>query len=113
MQGAIVIRWRSPRSGHEVESLRLADEATIMWSTLADAGQISGYEWLSGFTGTDGGMLIVRGDQLALGGIMMSPEFMAIHLRGVLHHDDWRVDIGMSGSTVDEVYPGWRELVGG
>ncbi len=112
MQGMIIVRWSTARSGHEVEAMKLADDATAYWAKLAEAGQIASYEWVSNFTGTDGGMLLIRGDQQALGGIAMSPEFTSFHLRGVLHLEDWRADMALSGSSVDEVYPGWRELVG-
>jgi hypothetical protein len=92
--------------------MKLADDATAHFSKMAEAGQIAGHEWVSNFTGTDGGMFLIRGDPQALGGIMMSPEFASFHIRGVLHLEDWRWDMALSGSTVDEVYPGWRELVG-
>ena len=112
MQGVIIVRWTTSRVGHEVDAMKLADEATAYYANMAQAGQIAGYEWVNNFTGTDGGMFLIRGDQQALGGIAMSPEFGSIHLRGALHLEDWRWDMALSGSTVDEVYPGWRELVG-
>jgi hypothetical protein len=112
MQGLIIIRWSRAKSGHEVEAMKLADDATAHYATMAEAGQIAGHEWINNLTGTDGGMFIIRGDQQALGGVMMSPEFASIHLRGILHLEDWRWDMALSGTTVDDVYPGWRALVG-
>jgi hypothetical protein len=112
MQGMMIIRWRNARLGHEAEAARLADETTAHFAKLAETGQVTGFEWVSNFTGTDGGMFLVRGDQQALGAIAMSPEFGAFHLRGVYHLEDWRWDMALCGSSVDEVYPGWRELVG-
>ncbi len=112
MQGALILRWTAAKSGHEVEAMRLADDANAHFTALRESGAVAGHEWISNVTGTDGGMFIVRGDQPALIGVTASPEFASFHLRGILHLDDWHWDMGLSGSTVDEVYPGWRELVG-
>jgi hypothetical protein len=112
MQGMIIVRWTTSRAGHHVDAMNLADEATAYYANMAQAGQIAGYEWVSNFTGDDGGMLLVRGDPQVLGGITMSPEFLSMHLRGVLYLEDWHWDLALAGSTADEVYPGWRELVG-
>ena len=112
MQGLIIIRCSRAKSGHEVEAMKLADDANEHYAKMGVSGQIAGHEWVDNITGTDGGMFIIRGDQQALGGVMMSPEFASIHLRGILHLEDWRWDMALSGAVVDEVYPGWRELVG-
>jgi len=55
---------------------------------MAQAGKIAGYEWVSNFTGTDGGMFLVGGDPQVLLGIAMSPEFGSFHQRGTLHLED-------------------------
>lgn len=112
MQGMIIYRWSGAKSGHEVEAMSLADDATAHYATLVQSGQVSSHEWVSNITGTDGGMYILRGDQQALAALMTTAEFVSFHLRGVLHLADWRWDLALSGDTVDEVYPGWRELVG-
>lgn len=112
MQGMIIVRWTTSRMGHHVDAMKLADEATAYYANMAQAGQIAGYEWVNNFTGADGGMLLVRGDPQVLFGIVMSPEFGSIHLRGALYLEDWHWDLALSGSSVDEVYPGWRVLVG-
>lgn len=112
MQGVMLVRWTTPKVGHEVEAMKLADDADAHFARLTDQGSVAGHEWISNFTGSDGGMFIVRGDPATLMGISASEEFGAIHLRGLLHMDHWHWDMGLSGRTVDEVYPKWRELVG-
>lgn len=112
MQGLLIVRWTVPKPGHEVEAMKLADDADRHYSKLLDEGMIAGYEWVSNFTGSDGGMFIVRGDPATLSEIATSPEFGAIHLRGMLHLEHWHWDMCISGAKVDEAYPMWRELVG-
>lgn len=111
MQGTLMIRWTTPKPGHEMDSMELADHSDQHFSALERSGMIAGHEWIANFTGSDGGMLVVRGEPAKLAEVSMSPEFGEIHLRGVLHLEHWHWDLGLSGDTVDEVYPHYRELV--
>ncbi|MCB0872700.1 MAG: hypothetical protein H6531_11265 [Actinobacteria bacterium] len=111
-QGIMIMRWNGAKIGHEIEAMKLADEANLHFGALEDQGATSSHEWIANFTGTDGGMVALRGDPQSLMAVSASPEFQEIHLRGILHLDGWRLDIGLAGSTVDDVYPGWRGLVG-
>jgi hypothetical protein len=112
MQGLIIIRWRASKPGHEVEAMKLADEADALYTKLREEGRVAGHEWIANFTGVDGGMFVVRGDPQGLVALTGTPEFAEINLRGILHLENWHWDMAFAGATVDEVYPGWRQLVG-
>ena len=112
MLSMIIYRWSGAKPGHEVEAMQLADEATARNAQRVESGELSSHEWISNITGTDGGMYVIRGDQQQIAAVMGTGDFASTHLRGVLHLADWRWDMALCGSSVDEVYPGWRELVG-
>lgn len=111
MQGLMIFRWRTPRAGREAEALRFVDESDAYWRRLRDEGAIAGYEWVSNVTGADHDMFIVRGAPESLIAVTMSPEFGALTMRGAYLVEGWHWDMAVAGATVDEVYPGWRELI--
>jgi hypothetical protein len=111
-QGLMIIRWSRSKSGSHVEAMKLADDADAHFRGLAQNGVVAGHEWIANITGEDGGMVIVRGDLPSLMGVASSPEFGEIHLRGILHLERWRWDLAFGGDVIDEIYPGWRQMVG-
>jgi hypothetical protein len=112
MQGMMIFRWSGAKAGREAEAMKFADESDAYFSKLKGEGKIAGYEWVSNFTGSDFDMFVVRGDPQVLGAIAMSPEAGGLIMKGNLFLDDWHWDMAASGATVDDVYPGWRALVG-
>ena len=91
--------------------MQLADDANAHYEEFRQQKRIDGYEWIANFTGTDGGMLVMRGDPQKLADITATPEFQSIIQRGLLLLESWHWDLGAAGATVDEIYPGYRELV--
>jgi hypothetical protein len=112
MQGLIIVRWTGSKPGHEVEAMKLGDEADALYTKLREEGRVAGHEWIANLTGTDRGMFVVRGDPQALAGITATPEFAQINLGGIRHLENWHWDLGVAGATIDEIYPGWRETIG-
>lgn len=111
-QGLMIIRWTKSKPGSHVEAMRLADDTNAYVLGLEEKGVVAGHEWVANITGEDGGMFVVRGDIPALMGVASSPEYRDLHLRGVLHLERWRWDLAFAGDVIDEIYPGWRALVG-
>lgn len=112
MQGVMIFRWSAAKEGREVEAMKFADDADAMYARLEDEGRVAAHEWCANFTGNDDDMFIVRGEPDALGAVAMSPEFGAMMNKGRLYLEDFHWDMGVSGTRIDEVYPGWRQLVG-
>jgi len=112
MQGMMIFRWSGGRTGREVEVMKFGDESDAYFAGLKGEGKIEGYEWIANFTGSDHDMFVVRGDPQALAAIAMSREGGSLIMKGNLLLEDWHWDWAVAGDTVDEVYPGWRQLVG-
>ena len=91
--------------------MQLGDDSNAHYEELRKQKKIDGYEWITNLTGMDGGMLVMRGDPQKLAGITATPEFRNIIQRGLLLLESWRWDLGVAGASVDEIYPGYRELV--
>lgn len=112
MEGLIVTRWTKPRSGKETEAWALGEEVDAFAKRLKGQGTITGFEWIGGFTGSDGHMSIIRGDPSKLMALSVTPEMMEIWTKGALVHEDFRFDFAVSGSTLGDAWPVWAAMLG-
>ena len=64
------------------------------------------------FTGSDGHALIVRGDPATLMALSAEPEAMEHLMRLQALAEDVRFDFAVSGATVGETWPAWKQLMG-
>lgn len=112
MEGLIVSRWSKPRAGKEAEAWALGEEVDALAKRLIGEGALSGFEWIGGFTGSDGHMSIMRGDPAKLMALSVSPEIMGIWMKAAFVHEDFRFDFAVSGSTVGDTWPAWKAMIG-
>lgn len=57
-------------------------------------------------------MAIFRGDPAKLMALSVTPEFVQLCWRSSTANEDWRMDFAVSGKTLDDTWPGWRQMVG-
>ena len=112
MEGLIISRWTKPRLGKETEAWKLGEEADALAKRLIEEGKITGFEWIAGFTGSDGHMSIIRGDPATLVALSMTPEMIEIDMKSTAIHEDYRVDFAFSGSTIGDTWPAWKAMLG-
>jgi len=109
MQGALVFRWRGPKPGMEEDVAKLSDDSDGYWQRQTAAGAITGV----GPGKLDGSLRIAEGDPQKLLALTTTPEFQQFMVRCSTILADWRWDVYVSGETLDDAFPGWRQKFGG
>ena len=112
MEELIITRRTKPRAGMEKKGWKLGEEADAFAKRLIDEGTITGFEWIGGFTGSDGHMSIIRGEPAKLMALSATPEMMELWMKGAMTHEDWRFDFAISGSALEETWPSWKAMLG-
>jgi len=96
----------------EREVVKLSDDWDAYVQRMIAAGTITGGEWIANFTGGDGNMYILRGDPQKLMALSVTPEIQQFRARAIGLNADWRMDFAIAGKSLDDAWPGWRQMVG-
>ena len=109
----LFIGWGSTRTGKEIASIKVFEEAVALTDRLKAAGEIEGVEYvLLGSHGGDlSGFMLVRGDPEKLGRLSMSPEFQRLTMRAATCLENVGVVHAFVDAGVMSMMGKWREAI--
>jgi hypothetical protein len=109
----LFIGWGQPRTGKEIASIKVFEEAVALVDRLKAAGEIESAEYaLLGYHGGDlEGFMLLKGDPEKLGRISMAPEFRHLTMRAAACIENVGVVPAFVGTGVMRSLGTWREAI--
>ncbi len=109
----LFIGWGPTRTGKEIATVKVFEEAVAYWDRLKAAGEIESVEQvLLGAHGGDlSGFALLRGDPEKLGRLSMSPEFQRLTMRAEACLENIGVVHAFLDAGVVTMLGRWREAI--
>ena len=105
MDAAFMTTWTFPIPGREQKALEFAAQSVEFWSRQAAEGYCTEPEW---FFFPDGvNHLMVKGERVALEGLLNRTETRRVLARGCLLLQDWHYGLGDTGSGAKQFIDDW------
>jgi hypothetical protein len=109
----LFIGWGQPRTGKEIASIKVFEEAVALVDRLKAAGDIEGADYaLLGYHGGDlNGFMLLRGEPEQLARVGMTPEFRAVTMRAATCLEHVGIVQAFVGTGVMRSLGSWREAI--
>jgi len=109
----LFIGWGPTRTGKEIASIKVFEEAVALTDRLKAAGEIESVEVvLLGSHGGDlAGFMLLRGDPEKLGRVSMAPEFLGLTMRAGVCLENVGVVHAFVDAGVMSMMGKWREAI--